>query len=57
MEQFAVLMLLGVRVREVHNLAEGSMFIASVNLLLVDDRLDSAARELICRAILGQVQV
>ncbi len=56
MEQFAVLMLLGVRVREVHDLAEGSVFFAAQNLLFVDDRLDCAKREYICRHVLSLVE-
>ncbi len=56
MEQFAVLMLLGVRVREVRDLTEGSVFVEDANLLLVDDRLEQSERELICRAVLGLVQ-
>lgn len=45
MEEFGLLMLLGVRVREVRNLEEGHIWLPRRRLLLVDSELGSAERE------------
>lgn len=44
MEMFATLMMLGVRVREVCALAEGSLWLPSERLLLVDSELTTHER-------------
>ncbi len=56
MEPFAILMMLGVRVREVRDLAEGAVWVPSIRLLVVDAFMSPADREATCRRILGQIQ-
>lgn len=45
MEEYAPLMMLGVRVREVRDLREGSIFYHHPQLLLVDSDLSRSDRE------------
>ena len=56
MEAFAALMLLGVRVREVRDLAEGAVYAAAVKVLFVDDSLNHGQRETVCQQILGRLR-
>lgn len=56
MEIFAVLMLMGVRVREVCNLDEESVWLPSLRLLLIDAAMSAEERGLTCCRILGQLQ-
>lgn len=44
MEEFALLMLLGVRVREVRDLDEGAIYVATHKLLIIDVSLTSRQR-------------
>ncbi len=55
MEPFAALMLMGARVREVRDLAEGAVWVEESMLLLIDADLTSAAREEVSRQTLGMV--
>lgn len=55
MEDFAVLMLFGVRVREVHDLEEGAVFLPESALLFVDDAMRHHERDLMCCQILARV--
>lgn len=52
MEPFAALMMLGIRVREVVDLAEDAVFCRSHELLLIDSRLSRAARDAVSDRIL-----
>lgn len=45
MEEFATLMLLGVRVREVRNLEEQSVWLPNLQLLLIDAELSPCRRQ------------
>lgn len=49
MEMFAALMMMGVRVREVWRLSEGSVWLPSRNLLLIDSELTKTERECVSR--------
>lgn len=54
-EHFAELMLLGCRVREVRELAEGALFIRRRLLLLIDADLSADECEAICDETLGRL--
>lgn len=56
MEDFAVLMLMGIRVRRVFNLKEGAVFAKNAGVLFVDDQMSHDDRELICRQVLSRIE-
>lgn len=54
MDEYAELMMLGVRVRAVHDLKEGSIYHPGRRLLLVDSSLSQSDREHVCRRFLPE---
>lgn len=55
MEEFAELMLLGVKVREVKNLTEDAVWCDNLKMLLVDDRLPPKDRRRVASQMLPRV--
>lgn len=55
MEEFAILMLLGVRVRETPNLRERAIWLPEYDLLVVDADLSLAERRVICGHALSEL--
>lgn len=54
METFALLMVLGVRVREVWDLKEGHVWLPDARLLIIDRHLPRADRERLADLLLAQ---
>lgn len=52
MEHFALLMLFGVRVREVAALTEGSVWLPALRLLLIDSTLPASTRADLAESLL-----
>ena len=56
-DEYAELMMLGVRVREVHDLREGSIYVRRRHLLLVEWNLTRSDREIVAAHFLPQALV
>ncbi len=54
MESFALLMLLGVRVREVCDLDEGNVWLPEDRLLFIDSAMSHPRREALAQALLAE---